>query len=146
MEHITKEDVYMLITSSAMNKMQFLFPEENDWDSDDYDRYVSDDGKEYGKWDVPVFIMLNGVAQGTDPALLYRNCVLQMTGHGFAPDPQKLSMIYMTASQECEDEVEAILTANDRFGDGDDPIDIFNDIKYSLSDEEDDEPFADFGF
>ena len=51
MEGLTIEDVYILITEHAMAKMPFL---END------DIYTAENGKEYHKWDVPVFIMLNG--------------------------------------------------------------------------------------
>ena len=131
---ISKEDVYMLIASRAIKKMGFLFSDEEseELDTDDYDTYIGHGGKEYGKWDVPVFIALNGVARGYDSVRIYHSCLMQMRSHGFSPDPEKLNKIYSTVVQKCSEEAEAILTTDDRFDAGDDPVEIFNDIKTSL--------------
>jgi len=62
MEEITKEDIFMLISSSAKDKLDFIWPDEDDPDfltSEEFETYVTDDGREYNKWDTPVFLNLH---------------------------------------------------------------------------------------
>ena len=113
--------------------MDFLFPREDteNWDSDDFDSYTVD-GKEYGKWDVPVFIILNGIAYGQEKNNSFQMCAFQMRSHGFIPDFFKLEKIFQVAGEKCKNEIRAIIVTDERFNSEEEPLLIFNDIKDSL--------------
>ena len=128
MEKITKEDVYRLIASSAMEKMDFL---------DDDETYIGNNGEEYGKWDVPVFIMLHGTASQVSYVQIMNTCVINLTTNGFGIDPNLLNKAYQTVVEKCQPEVDAIRETDRRFDVDDNPIDIFNDIKALLTFAED---------
>ncbi len=138
MEIVTKEDVFIMITSFAVKKMIFLFPDVDVFsnDTDDYETYTTEDGKEYGKWDVPVFIVLNGLARKLSIPEIVLACVQKLCEHGFSVDCDKINGIIQTANEKCESEINAIIEADWRFEQGDNPIEIFNEIKWSLISED----------
>jgi len=135
MEEITKEDIFMLISSSAKDKLDFIWPDEDDPDfltSEEFETYVTDDGREYNKWDTPVFLMLNGVMSNQDKQWVINLCCAQMMLRGFTPDVKKIEKVYQTIRRDCQDEVNALSYAMNRFEMDDDYLEILNSVKYML--------------
>lgn len=77
--------------------------------------------------------MLNGVAYGASPALIFNNCITQMSGHGFSPDHEVLNKILETVTQKCNKEKDALRLADARSDADVDPVEIFNEIKFLIS-------------
>ncbi len=133
-EEISREDVYILIADSAMRKMGFLFPNA---DSEEYDpvadyTYTDDSGREYRRWDVPVFIILSGIAAFFPREVIFDRCRSQMAVHDYVPEEETLRRIYDTAEKECMDEVNAIIETDRLFDADENPIEILGIIKNML--------------
>ncbi len=133
-EEISREDVYILIADSAMRKMRFLFPNA---DSEEYDpvadyTYTDDSGREYKRWDVPVFIILSGIADIRPEEDIFDRCRRQMAVHDYVPEEETLRRIYDTAENECLDEINAIIETDRLFEADEDPIEILGTIKNML--------------
>lgn len=127
-KYIEKEDIYLVIAKSAMSKIQPLFSE----DCDNNNTYIHN-GREYREYDVPVFIVLSGLAHGYSLVDIFRQCVMQMQFRGFSPNPEKLNQIVDIVRKECQAEIDLVRETDKRSLSGESPVSIFNDIIDSLN-------------
>jgi hypothetical protein len=121
MKNIEKEDINIAITKSAMNKMKFIFPENESV------KYTSV-GREYGGYDVPVYIVLHDFAYGKSLIETYAKCVNQMQSHGLSPDANILNLIVRNVKDFCQDEISLVREVDRRISTGEEPETVYGDI------------------
>lgn len=122
---IVKEDIYIAIVKSAITKMPFL-------NSEDNDNTYFHNGREYHEYEVPVFIVLSGLAHERSLVEIYNKCVMQMLSRRFSPDPEIINHIVEIVRKECQDEINLVKETDRRFSIGESSISIYNDILDSL--------------
>ena len=123
MKEIEKEDIYIAITKTAMNKIHFIFSEE----MDEKITYISN-GREYGEYDVPLWIVLSGLAGGYSVIEILNKCVMQMISHGLNPDPNILNLIVDNIYDLCQDEISLVREVDRRLDAGESSTSIYYDV------------------
>lgn len=135
MEEITKEDVFKLISASAMQKIEYLFETNNNDENeniDEFETYITEDGIEYYKWDVPLFVMLDGRVNKTPPTNILARCIDFFKTRGFEIDIALLANVFNDIQIKCKEEEAALLFAYRQFDQEENIVDIYNNVKYML--------------
>lgn len=122
MKNIEIEDIFIAITESAKSKIKFIFSEDEEEIT-----YISG-GREYGEYDVPIWITLSGLSAKKSLIEIYHHCVFQMMSHGLSPDAEKLNQIVQNVIDLSQDEIVLADNANQRINDGESPARIYEDL------------------